>query len=923
MVIDGRFGRGGGRAGKAAAAAGGVAACIYLSVALLGMGPPALTQALSTWIPAGAAFVAAAASGVMWTRDPARTNGSYGWLLAAAGFFMASMSLAALGLSGAGGALAEYAHAFALSLAPWLFFGAGVDFFHRLRLGDRARVIADSVVAASGLALPGYYFVIVKVWSRPGDWNIIRALISIHPMALACVMFAGVAVFQAVYLRGRLRKGPAWLAGSLVLFAVPGCLQSFSHSTFGAASPVIGQRLDWIQFGILASACAAIFAVVHSWRDAGGEWEGLSSDDESQEPAKFGIVRVAVPHITASLAFIVTSLYEITTAGHVSPGVVIFGFLLMSLALSRQVVTLLRSQAMLHDNALLTDKLRAVSESLEETVAQRTRQLGSMHQLAKAINNTKDPGEVLSMAAMHTKTAIHADAVVIWLAEKDGSGRQVMKGALQTGLHQHAYLLPLLQGMPPTTTVESYPLPAAPADPNGAIGALLRSPILHQGRLVGMIGAIKMGSAFPRFDWDMLESIGHEVGTALVHARQFKQAKDAADLDPVTGLFNHRAIHQALDLALERAGAERSLVSVMMMDMNNFKMFNDTYGHPAGDEALRRVARALAEGCQNLGWVGRYGGDEFLAILPNTTDQSAAELADAVQQRLLKQGFIPNPLDGRVIPITLSFGIASFPRDSASRHELIAMADANLYAAKRSEQGIKMTSEFQRENRTLKSEHSFAVLDGMVTAVDNKDSYTRRHSEDVAEYSLWIAEELGLSPDTLKTIRIGALLHDVGKIAVPDEILRKPGRLTPEEFEILKRHPRLGALIVGGVPGMEHILDIVQHHHERWDGKGYPDELRADEIPLLGRLVAVADTFSAMTTDRPYRRGMALDKAISEIMVNAGSQFDPVMAQAFINAINARIAKGSLPEALKRLAVDANQAPQPAQAPHGHPRIAA
>jgi HD-GYP domain-containing protein (c-di-GMP phosphodiesterase class II) len=299
--------------------------------------------------------------------------------------------------------------------------------------------------------------------------------------------------------------------------------------------------------------------------------------------------------------------------------------------------------------------------------------------------------------------------------------------------------------------------------------------------------------------------------------------------------------------------------------------------------------------CRERGHVGRYGGDEFLAVLPGATGSEAAELARVVLAKLLTQGFMPNPQDGRVIPITLSFGIAAFPQDSGSRHELIAMADANLYSAKRSEGGIRQTTDSQRANKELKSEHSFAVLDGMVTAVDNKDSYTRRHSEDVAEFAIWIGEELGMSPNALRTLRIGALLHDVGKICVPDEILRKPGRLTSEEYEILKRHPRLGALIVGGVPGMEDIIDIVQFHHERWDGKGYPDGLEGEGIPAMGRLLAVADTFSAMTTDRPYRKGFNWTKALNEIHANIGTQFDPNMANAFLRAVLKRKSAGLIP----------------------------
>ena len=167
------------------------------------------------------------------------------------------------------------------------------------------------------------------------------------------------------------------------------------------------------------------------------------------------------------------------------------------------------------------------------------------------------------------------------------------------------------------------------------------------------------------------------------------------------------------------------------------------------------------------------------------------------------------------------------------------------------------------------------MLNALVTAVDTKDRYTRRHSEDVMSYSYQIACELGLDGRTQHHVMLAALLHDVGKIGVPDRVLRKPGRLTGEEYESIKQHPMMGAIIVGAVPGFEATLDGIRHHHERWDGDGYPFGLRGEEIPLIARLMAVADAYSAMTTDRPYRKGMAEDVADALLLAGAGTQWDP------------------------------------------------
>jgi diguanylate cyclase (GGDEF)-like protein/putative nucleotidyltransferase with HDIG domain len=351
----------------------------------------------------------------------------------------------------------------------------------------------------------------------------------------------------------------------------------------------------------------------------------------------------------------------------------------------------------------------------------------------------------------------------------------------------------------------------------------------------------------------------------------------------VTGLYNHRAIHQRLRVEFQRSVALTKPLSIIMMDLNDFKLFNDTYGHPVGDEILKQVARALAADARPQDVFGRYGGDEFIAVLPETELEQAVEIANKLQQRMQSVGFKRHN-DERTVPVTLSYGVAAYPKNGTTRHDLLSMADSSLYMAKRSGAAISVPNDKRRALRALCRDSSFEVLDAMVTAVDNKDQYTGHHSEDVTEYALWIADALGMSEESMRVVRIGGLLHDVGKIGVPDEILRKPGRLTPEEYEVMKRHVRIGALMVGAVPGMGDILDAVASHHERWDGTGYPDCLAGEAIPLLGRILAVGDAFSAMTTDRPYRKGLEWHVALEEIRANAGTQFDPAIAHAFLVA---------------------------------------
>ena len=205
---------------------------------------------------------------------------------------------------------------------------------------------------------------------------------------------------------------------------------------------------------------------------------------------------------------------------------------------------------------------------------------------------------------------------------------------------------------------------------------------------------------------------------------------------------------------------------------------------------------------------------------------------------------------------------------------------------RRAKTGIVAESEADEIRQAMRGRlDDFSMLDALVTSVDNKDRYTRRHSEDVMRYSLMIARGLGLTSAEQHTVAVAALLHDVGKIGVPDSILRKPGLLTGEEFEAVKRHPAMGAVMVTAAAGLEDTLDAVRHHHERWDGNGYPFGLRAEETPLIARLMAVADAFSAMTTDRAYRKGMTHEKAAAILTEGSGTQWDPQCIEIFLEAL--------------------------------------
>lgn len=372
---------------------------------------------------------------------------------------------------------------------------------------------------------------------------------------------------------------------------------------------------------------------------------------------------------------------------------------------------------------------------------------------------------------------------------------------------------------------------------------------------------------------------------AILENRELNgRLQSLATTDPLTGLANHRVFHKRLAEEAARARLEGRAVAVAVIDLDNFKFFNDAYGHAVGDDVLRRVAGALRRGARSYDTVARFGGDEFALVMPQgpaVREQFSAEgLRARLTEHLADLSYLP-PGSETPIPLTVTLGIALLPNDADTHFEALEIADTRL---RHSKSGATDRPVDALCRDLAHSVSGFAMLNALVTAVDNKDRYTRRHSEDVLAYSLLIAEQMGLDAATRHTLQVAALLHDVGKIGVPDAVLRKPGKLNDEEYEAVRQHPMMGAVIVGAVPGFEYTLDVVRHHHERWDGKGYPFGLCGEETPLLARLVAVADAFSAMTMDRPYRKGMDREKALSVLEAGAGTQWDPACVRAFLRA---------------------------------------
>ncbi len=340
-----------------------------------------------------------------------------------------------------------------------------------------------------------------------------------------------------------------------------------------------------------------------------------------------------------------------------------------------------------------------------------------------------------------------------------------------------------------------------------------------------------------------------QAAAAIDRARLFDALQRRAETDGLTGLLNHRAAQEALDREVAVARVARTPLSVILVDLDDFKLFNDTHGHLLGDRVLGEAAAALRYCGRQGDLAARYGGDEFLLIMPGATATIAARIGERLLQRISGTTVA---VDGLDLPIRCSVGAATFPHDGRTRQDLIGRADSAMYAAKDLGGGAMGT--VGRGTRTLEPT-AFGALSGLVRAVDRKDRYTKDHSDMVRDYAVACGRRLGLPAEMIEALDIAGQLHDVGKIAVPDLILRKPGQLDPEEEATMRQHVVFGELMIKGVPYLDDVLAGVAHHHERWDGGGYPHGKSGPEIPLVGRILALADAYAAMTHDRPYQKG--------------------------------------------------------------------
>jgi diguanylate cyclase (GGDEF)-like protein/putative nucleotidyltransferase with HDIG domain len=373
-----------------------------------------------------------------------------------------------------------------------------------------------------------------------------------------------------------------------------------------------------------------------------------------------------------------------------------------------------------------------------------------------------------------------------------------------------------------------------------------------------------------------------------IENEHIRKLESLANEDGLTGIYNHRFFYDSLGEIMKTCEKENKPVAMIFMDIDYFKNYNDLYGHQKGDEVLRSLGEILKKGIREDDIVARYGGEEFAIILPNTPEKEAIKLAEELRSKIEKAYFYgeENQPNGK---LTVSIGISIYPDKAKNAIELFKSADDALYRAKFFDKNRveTYTSILDELKIDIEDEHidTITSIKTLISVINAKDKYTYGHVERVVTYSRLLADKLGLNDKDKKDLIYGAYMHDIGKINIPKEVLNKNMPLTSEEWEIMKQHSLNGVEIIKSVESLKEIIPIILHHHERYDGNGYPANLKGNNIPYLVRMLTVVDSFDAMTSSRPYNKRKTYKEAIDELKRCSGTQFDKDIAEAFIQVI--------------------------------------
>jgi len=555
------------------------------------------------------------------------------------------------------------------------------------------------------------------------------------------------------------------------------------------------------------------------------------------------------------------------------------GVVLICLQLLVQLAVLSRAERTETDAIDYADALRDRSEQLRLTDL-----------LAASIGGECSPRRVAAVAADFATVQLDSERATFWRLDGEGlplayvSRETVASGSGKAPTEEReraSHVRNAARSGEPVVVVKGSSRPS-PDMPRHDQPFTLFLPLLAPEGAEGVLEIVAGGGVWNARHWDIAPGLGQQMGIAFKRARQYEEIQKRADIDFVTGAYNYRFMQSYLQRVIGAAGKREREVAVLFLDIDNFKAFNDTLGHGAGDRVLQTVADQLRLLTERVGIVGRSGGDEFMVVLPGHTDLQVRALIEAFQDWLSDSA---PPVNG-MFRVHVSCGYAVFPHDADNRQGLLGAADARLYQAKsRSKSRPATRGGNGQGERTI---GVYGLLDRIVDDVDRRDHYTKGHAEKTAEYAAALAQRLGLSPSAHRVLRLAALLHDVGKVGVPGHILCKPGVLDAGELQMVRHQVEIASQLIVDVPNSDEVRKVVRHLRERCDGTGYPHGLAGDDVPYLSRVLAVADAYAAITSDRPYKAALSSEDAYEELVRSSGTQLDSGIVLAFADVVKAK-----------------------------------
>jgi diguanylate cyclase (GGDEF)-like protein len=532
-----------------------------------------------------------------------------------------------------------------------------------------------------------------------------------------------------------------------------------------------------------------------------------------------------------------------------------------------------KEQAVVREQVILTEMMTYIASGVEldkllYTFLQRTRDLlRSEHSaifILENVSDATDPELKYYVDTMEEKTSMDCARAMI-----------------------NGFFLNTIRLFEPLRTDKlSGEIPATHFEMDNLLAAPLSS---ADKKLIGLVVLVNKADGFTSDDEESLFSFSFQAFQAITMQQEIVRH---ASTDGLTGLHNYRIFRKRLDEEMERAKRYSRDLSLLMINIDHFKSFNDIYGHQAGDSVLQTVSRQLLKFIRNTDFAARYGGEEFIVILPETTSDQAYVVAERLRSSINSYEFTLNKKE--IAYITVSIGYETFPDDADEPEVLIRKADQGLYMAK--ENGRNRVSKYYdekektegalpKEMNTILSDPSLTSVKELAKAIDSKSFYMRGHSFEVAALSILVGRELELDSSQIEGLGIASLLHDIGNLGIPNNVLNKASALTDEEKKIIKGHPGLTEMLLKHYPRAEFILPAIPYHHERYDGKGYPNGLQKDEIPLGAKILAVVEAYHAMVSPRPHRRKRTRVEAIAELERESGRQLDPSVVNVFMKIL--------------------------------------